>query len=207
MGLLNKQRGNMERTLPLALGILVIILNIVGMGMYISGKNNYEAAYESRQTIVLSEKVLSTLKDAETGCRGYVITHEELFLEPYNAAITAIGINLNDLEKQKSIYLDKTNLLKEAAEKMIVHLEKIVALVRSEQYDKAEEMIKHGEGKRIMDGVRIIITDLEKNSIKSEAENHQKVRDAFRFATHLMILNGITAGSLMFLLIYRLINK
>jgi CHASE3 domain sensor protein len=33
------------------------------------------------------EELMSRLKDAETGQRGYIITGEEKYLEPYNAAI------------------------------------------------------------------------------------------------------------------------
>ena len=34
--------------------------------------------------------LLSELKDAETGQRGYVITGDESYLEPYKSALTAI---------------------------------------------------------------------------------------------------------------------
>jgi len=38
-----------------------------------------------------AEKVLSTLKDAETGQRGYLLTRDPAYLEPYDAERAACG--------------------------------------------------------------------------------------------------------------------
>ncbi len=36
------------------------------------------------------QSVLTMLKDAETGQRGYLLTHDERYLEPYHAAFPEI---------------------------------------------------------------------------------------------------------------------
>jgi CHASE3 domain sensor protein len=45
------------------------------------------------------ESSLSTLKDAETGQRGYLITGDETYLQPYNEGIAGIDQGLRDLRK------------------------------------------------------------------------------------------------------------
>src|SRR4051794_16989842 len=40
----------------------------------------------TRQVVIELERALSTLKDAETGQRGFLLTGEEEYLEPYRAA-------------------------------------------------------------------------------------------------------------------------
>src|SRR5260370_7267558 len=44
--------------------------------------------------------VLSLLKDAETGQRGYVITGDEAFLEPYHAAVGTVHNVVKDLQQR-----------------------------------------------------------------------------------------------------------
>src|SRR5580704_6483642 len=46
--------------------------------------------------------LLSELKDAETGQRGYLITGEDSYLAPYQAALPAIKGTLEDLRKLSS---------------------------------------------------------------------------------------------------------
>ena len=43
------------------------------------------------------EQVVSTLKDAETGQRGYLLTGERVYLEPYEQALSVIPGQLERL--------------------------------------------------------------------------------------------------------------
>lgn len=52
----------------------------------------------TQEVIAELETVVSTVKDAETGQRGYTITREARYLEPYYAAMTQIGPSLRRLE-------------------------------------------------------------------------------------------------------------
>jgi CHASE3 domain sensor protein len=48
----------------------------------------------SGDTLTALEDVLSTVKDAETGQRGYLLTSKDSYLDPYNAAVREIGPRL-----------------------------------------------------------------------------------------------------------------
>src|SRR5262245_55134674 len=41
------------------------------------------------------ERALSTLKDAETGTRGYIVTRDEILLVPYRGAMTRLASELD----------------------------------------------------------------------------------------------------------------
>jgi hypothetical protein len=65
------------------------------------------AAADQRETntyVVIQEfdRLLSAFKDAETGQRGYLLTGEEKYLEPFNAALGLIQTNLVQLKQHKS---------------------------------------------------------------------------------------------------------
>jgi CHASE3 domain sensor protein len=53
----------------------------------------------SHRIIVDLEGFLSQLKDAETGQRGYLLTKQEAFLEPYHSALASLDRKLSDLRR------------------------------------------------------------------------------------------------------------
>ena len=80
-------------------GVAAAILVVIGMASYQSMRGFLETAeLETRTYVVLSElkDVLSTVQDAETGQRGYIITGEARYLEPYKMAL-ASGEQTRDL--------------------------------------------------------------------------------------------------------------
>ncbi len=54
----------------------------------------------THQVLTELEATLSTLKDAETGQRGYLLTGEERYLEPYNSAIARINQQVAGLQQR-----------------------------------------------------------------------------------------------------------
>src|ERR1700761_3232456 len=54
-------------------------------------RDNQEQVTKTHQIILDLEKLMSLAKDAETGQRGYVITGNDNYLEPYNHAIASIA--------------------------------------------------------------------------------------------------------------------
>src|SRR3954447_26661169 len=51
----------------------------------------------TRQVVIELERALSTLKDAETGQRGFLLTGEEEYLEPFRAASSRMDDALDRL--------------------------------------------------------------------------------------------------------------
>ncbi|HEX6638755.1 MAG TPA: CHASE3 domain-containing protein, partial [Steroidobacteraceae bacterium] len=80
------------------------------------------------------ERLLSTLRDAETGQRGYLLTDEEVYLEPYQAAIRKVTERLATLTHDLSA-------AKESAEGLapieILVARKIEELARTVELNRA----------------------------------------------------------------------
>jgi PAS domain S-box-containing protein len=53
----------------------------------------------TRQLLEGTDAVLSSVKDAETSERGYLITNDKTYLAPYNAAVKALPRQLDDLSR------------------------------------------------------------------------------------------------------------
>ena len=70
------------------LSILVVLI-VLGVSAYQNTKKLTETARwvaHTHNALIQLTGVLSSLQDAESGQRGYLITGEERYLEPYQAA-------------------------------------------------------------------------------------------------------------------------
>ena len=108
------------------------------------------------------EQVMSTLKDAETGQRGYLLTGERLYLEPYDQALPRLRGQLDRLRgltidnppqtahvlKLEQLAAERLAILRQGVDRFQAEPDKSRALALSRQY------LLQGEGKRLMDLIR-----------------------------------------------------
>src|SRR5436305_5665404 len=100
----------MERTFDrrLLIGIALIVVMLVtdaGLDYYNTFELREDAVRVGRAHAVLEalEDVASTMKDAETGERGYILTGNVTYREPYDAAVKAID---GRVERLKTLTAD-----------------------------------------------------------------------------------------------------
>jgi PAS domain S-box-containing protein len=138
-----------------------------------------EAAAEMRKhsRVVLSraDDLLSGLKDAEIAHRDYLLTADEVFLQPYLAERDNIHRNLEELRKLTVVrtsdkYLDALAPLVEAK---MAEMARAVALRRNSNETAALALVRGGEGKRLMDSIRT-----EMRGFVSMQEDVQAQREA-----------------------------
>jgi PAS domain S-box-containing protein len=82
------------RRLQIGYGFLILMILAVGIISYATLQNllkTNEAVEHSNKVIEKLEKAISTLKDAETGQRGYLLTDNDAFLQPYKGAVLTAG--------------------------------------------------------------------------------------------------------------------
>jgi signal transduction histidine kinase len=85
-------RGGLTLRTVLASGLLALLLGGVFTVLLLTNLDQRDARTESRHAraeLAAAERLLKLLIDVETGQRGFVITGEERFLEPWRAAIAA----------------------------------------------------------------------------------------------------------------------
>ena len=119
-----------------------------------------EDAAEARRhtSAVLSgaEEFLSALKDAETGERGYLLTGDEAFLEPYLAVRDSAREQLEALRQLTTIvaarhHLDNVAPLLDAR---LAGLSQVIESYRQHNEALALALERSAQGKRLMDAIR-----------------------------------------------------
>src|ERR1700722_20138368 len=103
-------------------GLALLVVAAVGIVVYRGMTELVDAAdwvtHTYKVKAVLSDFV-SVLRDAETGQRGFLLTGEERYLEPYSSAITLVD---NSIQKLRELTADNPN-----REKRIAMLQSLAA--------------------------------------------------------------------------------
>jgi len=100
------------------------------------------------------DKVQSDLKDAETGQRGYLLTRDERYLEPYtrsHAGIPASIERLRSLAGESRKRQGHLNVVAEASAEKLTELERTIVLRRQDGLEAAIAFIRTDRGKEAMD--------------------------------------------------------
>ncbi|SHG77730.1 Signal transduction histidine kinase [Chryseolinea serpens] len=146
------------------LGFIACTMVLFGVAIF-SFKNN-EKFIESNiwvdhtnQVMYEFEQIRLYSVDAETGARGYVITGDEHYLEPFTNASAKIAEHIEkvrELTSDNPIQQRNVNTLEKELTTHMDHLKGYIDL-RKKDVEKARKIVAGGDGKRIEDGIRALI--------------------------------------------------
>lgn len=148
------------------------------------------ARADALQTQVLLERLGTLLVDIESGQRGFVITGEESFLEPYWSARRALRATQDALAAQVAASpaeFDATRLvvLDGLVERRLSHAERIVAQRRTLGDAALKDLAGYFEGKRLMDELRAELGRLRQAEARVVERRAQQVAEVERRAAQL----------------------
>jgi PAS domain S-box-containing protein len=126
---------------------------------YLSGlrviRLHNQALYHSEALRHL-EDILSAVKDAETGQRGFIITGDEKYLEPYKTALARLPAELREITDLEAAHIPNEDLaqLRTLVASKLNELDKTITMVRHQGMQAAEAFVRTGAGKVLMDQIR-----------------------------------------------------
>src|ERR1700722_10124017 len=180
--------------------VTVVLIAFFG---YRSLDNEADSAALTNHTVQVMQRIdglLSSLKDAETGQRGYLLTNSEGYLEPYNTARADIPGELQELRRLTANNPKQQELLSQIqrfGEQKLSEMQETIVLKRAGNQDGALAVVRTDRGKLLMDSIREVIGQfLEQDRISLAAHV-----EASRQASELTLV--ITAGgaAILFVLI------
>jgi len=110
------------------------------------------------------QTVLSTLKGAEAGQRGYLLTGRETYLEPYSAAqgaLTGEFTALRTLTEEDPTQRKRLESLQSLSYSKMEELGETIALRRAGQSDRALMVVETDRGKTLMDSIRVLVDEMQ----------------------------------------------
>ncbi len=156
--------------------LIAALLVLTGVELYrefASASRLREAVRESYETRSSIQGVFSLLQDAETGQRGYVITGDRSYLEPYEAARARLDHRLSDLAPRFAGEPEQA-----ADHRRLVELTRIkrrtmergIETRAREGSEAAIAVVSSGAGKAAMDDIRTVIDRMTQSEARALEE-------------------------------------
>ena len=136
--------------------------------------------------------VQSLLQDAELGQRGYLLTGDTFYLEPYTQAIGEIGGEIDRLDAGMSDdprQSGNVSVLRALAAQKLSELRQTVDRRRAGDEAGAVAVLRSGQGKIIMDGIRDVLTHMREEEEENMTVRAEQARSsAFRMEAAIIAL-------------------
>ncbi|MBW4470460.1 MAG: response regulator [Stenomitos rutilans HA7619-LM2] len=150
------------------------------------------------------EELLSRLKDAETGQRGYLLTGNEKYLEPYNSALSVLDGRtrgrLRELINDNPAQMRRLDQVEPLVTGQLAELAQTVELRRQQGFAAAQKVVLTDRGSRLMNEIRQILTEMKTEELRLLEQRSQAATTAARQTTD-SILYGMPLYSVLLILI------
>lgn len=179
-----------KRNLIIGYGLSLLLLLGSSIASYISIQRLLESQQLVDHTSLVIRKMenaISILKDAETGQRGYLLSNDEQFLQPYNGAKDRLNEELKsllDLTADNSEQQSNLHKLTELVEGRMNILQSLIDQKRKGLEYSMEDL---RSGKIFMDRCRQLVNEME-NKETVLLSNRVKQSNAFAQRTPLFII-------------------
>ena len=211
---INSQTLTFGRSLVFDATFLLVVAILAGLGWF-AYQNTMAARVADQWTthsyLVINEleNLESSLENAETGARGFVITGKQEFLEPYQESLKQIDGHLaamRQLTADNSRQQQRFKAMTPLIEAKLAQLNEIITLRETKGLEAAGEEVSTGKGNDLMEKIRVLsdaAREDEKQLLQVRAET--KTRDA-RTTIRLAFL-WVGAGGLTLLLLFSALKR
>jgi PAS domain S-box-containing protein len=118
----------------------------------------------THETLDSLEELLGTLRDAETGQRGYLLTRNDQYLVPYNDALRTYQSRIARVERltaDNPVQQARVPKLSEMVAGRMKRLAETFALLKQGDAAAAFKRVQTGAGKRLMDDIRSLVKEMK----------------------------------------------
>ena len=165
-------------------GLALVILIVLGLISYRNTTGTIKAIelkVHSYQVLENLEGVLSALKDAETGQRGYIIVGEDRYLEPYQVGATVVNQTIQSLRRltvDNTYQQHRLDVLEPLIVNKLTELKETIELRKSGGFKAALRVIQTDHGKKMMDDIRKVVTEMrnEEKTLLEQRDSEVKTR-------------------------------
>jgi diguanylate cyclase (GGDEF)-like protein/PAS domain S-box-containing protein len=180
--------ASLLRTKRFGWGVIFVLFTIVALLSYFSSQRYLAAlrAVEHSQAVQSAvQGSLSLLKDAETGQRGYILTREQQFLEPYDSAkreIPSFLARLEQLTVTDAVEQRRLREMRELVEQKLADIDETIRLRDRSDAPVAVGLARSVHGKQIMDAIRAIAWQMLEREEGLLQQRKRAAKDAERMA-------------------------
>jgi len=184
---------------PIVSALLVVVFGLLVRLSTAREDASARLVEHTHQVIETNEAILARLLDAETGERGFLITGDPSYLEPFRSAADDIATNISSLRAllaESPQQLPRLEALDGLSRRVLDLLGERIEQRRDMGLDAVRDSVASGEAKILMDSIRAVVGNIESNERILLDEREQDQARFHRVATWVVVLGMLLAGSL-----------
>ncbi|AFU47512.1 multi-sensor signal transduction histidine kinase [Acidovorax sp. KKS102] len=170
----------MALSLPMALLAAMVLVGINETG-HMRSQDAVEQLAQGLTTRSDVNKLLQSMLDAETGQRGYLLTGNETYLEPYDKAVATVQTNLDSLRMRfmdAPADMQEFALLSRQISRKLAEMELSLRLRRQGNEDAWKFILNTDVGKEHMEAIRQHAQELIARSDKRLQQGREQIEQS-----------------------------
>lgn len=199
-------------SLPLAMlaAVVLIFINEASFRESTAAVANIEEAQQTRGAL---NKLMQHVLDAETGQRGYLLTGDARYLEPYTAAVSQINENLDSLRQLFTPYqaqMAEFGAMSQHVSAKLAEMDLSVRMRKDGNEDAWKFVLTTDVGQEYMEAIRAESTKLAASSASRMAQAQNQIKHTLQFSrvgVAVMALAGLLAFYMYLLLTLALLKS
>ncbi|MEZ2329987.1 CHASE3 domain-containing protein [Mesorhizobium sp. RCC_202] len=189
------------QALPLLAGFAIVAAIIGARAILAEAQiTDRDASREAIEAQQLLSGLLSLVQDAETGQRGYLLTGEKSYLQPYQHALEGMPVLLARVDEMLPAGSDRAQQvvgIKDALARKQAELAETIRLYDSGNMAKALDVVRSGRGKLDMDQIRANIDAIRRidgASLNARALRMEEIEGWLRVGSFAALLGIFLLG-------------
>ncbi|MBI5631977.1 MAG: CHASE3 domain-containing protein [Nitrospirae bacterium] len=188
-----------EKTVSIGFLLSLVIFGLISINSYRNIDHfvvDNERVTHTYMVIEKLEEVLSLLKDAETGQRGFIITGKSSYLEPYQKGIVEVKDRIEELRRLTADNRAHRKLMEDLEHLVslkFLELRETIDLRSRVGFAASVRVIETHRGKRIMDSIRKIISEMKTTEAAFLAQKLRESSQSAGVALGTLILGNVLA--------------
>jgi len=172
---------------------VVLAISLVSYRGRIATNRHAEQLQLTEKTITGINGLLLAVTNAETGQRGFLLTKEDRYLEPYRQALADIPILMKSLQgttRDRPAQAQRVASLDPLIGEKLQELNLTIELLRTENYYAAIDVVKADRGRVLMGKIRTISAEIIAVTNARQALYSQQARSSENLVGQISILGG-----------------
>ena len=157
-----------SRTILIGLALGGAFLTVATRQTVVEQRRSAAAVNHAQETLERLQEMLFTIKDAETGQRGFLLTGEDEYLAPYQRAAGVIDQRVSELTRSMSgdpVQIRRLDEIRALLERKMAELGETIQLRRTTGLAAALSLVQTGEGRKSMTELERVAREIKQHEI------------------------------------------
>ncbi len=192
-----------NKTATLGSGFALLLLVSIGVVSYLqffNFKQSQKWVDQTQTALNKNQEILNLVTDAETGQRGYLLTGNDRYLQPYHHAVDIIGLKIKQLRQlisddpSQQQQLDKLNLLVEAK---LPELKQTIYFRQNKGLAAALQIVNTDRGMQLMGQIRTISAQIAAQENRLLQVRSQQAEKQAQLTVFVIVLSSVVGFGLV----------